>query len=310
MTDVSSPLIFISYRNNDTSGETGRMVDHLETVIDKKYFFLDVDSLGKGEIFPPLLKKSIEQSEVFIAVIGPGWAERFNMNLDSDATDYVRMELATALKKRKRILPVLVKGAKMPSANQLPNDLKGFDQYNATELSYTRWDYDMSRIVEALKKYGIPLKHETKRNEKKIFAWSVAVIAVVLLLFIGLKEFVFKKEPDKKIIPSYSREVPALVAGTWRPMRAVKSGITYKISQTSKQVTVEVFNSGVRTQTGYGSISGNTLSLDIPNKEGGNRSLTLELSTDHTKLIGTQNLKLKGTQRNVGIAVSWEKVQP
>lgn len=308
MTDLSAPLIFISYRNNDTSGETGRMADHLKTVIDKQYFFLDIESLGKGEIFPPLLKKSIEQCEVFIAVIGPCWIERLKMNEDSGAIDYVRMELAMALKKKKRILPVLVKDAKMPSASQLPKDLKGFDQYNATGLSYTSWEYDMERIVQTLKKYGIPLKQETIRSEKKIFGISLGIIAVVLLLFIGLKEFVFKKEPDKAIVPAYRRDVPALVAGLWRPMEAVKRDITYKLSQTSKQVTVEVFNSGIRTQTGYGSLSGNILSLDIHDQGKGNRSLTLELSTDHTKLIGTQSLKFKASQRNIGIAVTWEKV--
>ncbi len=309
MTDFATPLIFVSYRNSDSAGETGRMVDHLKTVIDKQYFFLDVDNLSKGDIFPPLLKKSIEQCEVFIAVIGPGWIDRLNMNVENDATDYVRMELAMALNKKKRILPVLVKDAKMPLAIQLPKDLKGFDQYNATDLSYSRWEFDMTRIVDALKRYGIPIKEETKRNEKKNFAWSVAIVAIVLLLFIGLKEFVFEDKTAKSDIPSSTREVTALVAGTWKPMVTTKTNTTYKISQTSKQVTIEEFDAGMRTRIGSGLLTGNKLSFYLPDQAKGNRSYTLELSDDRTKLIGIQSLNVKVGKQNIGTAVTWEKMQ-
>lgn len=308
MTNAASPLIFISYRNSDTSGETGRMVDHLKSVINPTYFFLDVENLGKGEFFPPLLKKYIDQCEVFIAVIGPTWGN-FNVDVDTDPNDYVRMELAIALKKKKRILPVLVRQAKMPLPHQLPNDLKGFDQINAAELSHTRWQYDMDRIVETLKDFGIPLTKETARTERKTITWLIAGIAIILLLFVGLREFVFKNEEKKADVPTYKKEIPYLVAGTWKPLVPDRGTTIYKLSQTTKQVSLQVFERGVRTHTGYGTLNGSKLSLLIFDNGKSNRSLTLQLSTDNKSLIGTQALDIKGSNQKIGIPVTWQRVE-
>jgi hypothetical protein len=47
---------------------------------------------------------------------------------------------------------VLVGGARMPSADQLPDPLKTFAQRNALEISNTRWQYDVDRLIESIER--------------------------------------------------------------------------------------------------------------------------------------------------------------
>ncbi len=68
-----------------------------------------------------------------------------------DPADMVHIEIATALRRGKRMIPVLVSGARMPSASSLPADLKALAALNAIELSDTRWAYDVGRLMDALK---------------------------------------------------------------------------------------------------------------------------------------------------------------
>jgi hypothetical protein len=61
----------------------------------------------------------------------------------------VRVEIATALKRNIRVIPVLVDGALMPRSSDLPDDLKQLARRNALEVSYNRFDADFGRLVMA-----------------------------------------------------------------------------------------------------------------------------------------------------------------
>jgi hypothetical protein len=64
---------------------------------------------------------------VLIAVIGQRWLnssdEEGGRRIDHPE-DSVRLEIATALKRNIRVIPVLVDGALMPRSSDLPDDLK------------------------------------------------------------------------------------------------------------------------------------------------------------------------------------------
>jgi hypothetical protein len=103
-----------------------------------------------------VIEQALEQSTAVIVVIGRQWAtiaDDQGRRLDA-AEDYVRTEVTTALSKKKPILPVLVDGARMPSRSELPADLADFAQYNALELTSSRWKYDLGRLIEALESVG------------------------------------------------------------------------------------------------------------------------------------------------------------
>jgi hypothetical protein len=54
--------------------------------------------------------------------------------------DFVRLEIAAALRRDIAVIPVLVQGAAMPSKQELPPDLQALAWRNAAELRHTRWD--------------------------------------------------------------------------------------------------------------------------------------------------------------------------
>jgi hypothetical protein len=66
--------------------------------------------------------------------------------------DLVRLEVATALSRNIRVIPVLVEGATMPTAEELPADLAGLARRNAIEISDVRFKFDVKRLVETLER--------------------------------------------------------------------------------------------------------------------------------------------------------------
>jgi hypothetical protein len=70
-----------------------------------------------------------------------------------DPDDYVVVETAAALEREVRVIPVLIEGASMPAADELPERLRGLARRNAVQLSTVGWRTDLERLVVAL--YGL-----------------------------------------------------------------------------------------------------------------------------------------------------------
>ena len=109
--------IFISYRRDDTEGEAGRLFDDLVRAFGEDSVFMDVDSIALGRDFRQSLHESLESCDAVLALIGPNWLDikdaAGKRKLDA-AGDYVRQEIATALKRNISVTPVLLEGASMP----------------------------------------------------------------------------------------------------------------------------------------------------------------------------------------------------
>ena len=91
--------------------------------------------------------------DVLLAVIGKHWISSLdaqNRRRLDDPQDFVRIEIEAALKRGIPVIPVLVDGAPMPRAEELPDGLKGLVRRQAVEISHTRFDTDAERLTEAL----------------------------------------------------------------------------------------------------------------------------------------------------------------
>jgi hypothetical protein len=158
--------IFISYRRQDSQSAAGRLADHLKEHIRGVPIFRDVETIEPGVDFIEAIGRALQSCAVLLAVIGPRWVsvqdDAGRRRLD-DPSDYTRLEVATALQRPNvRVVPVLVEGAQMPAAGDLPEDLRALCRRNAIELSDKRWDYDVSQLVETLKKHlGLPTQPES-----------------------------------------------------------------------------------------------------------------------------------------------------
>jgi len=102
--------IFISYRRDDSSSSAGRLYDRLITHFPSNQIFMDVDNLDPGVDFVKAIEESVGSCDVLIAVIGRRWFsdEEGRRRLDN-SEDFVRIEIATALKRGIRVIPVLAK---------------------------------------------------------------------------------------------------------------------------------------------------------------------------------------------------------
>ncbi len=146
--------IFINYRRDDAPGVAGRLYDHLARNFPKRNLFMDVDAMKPGFDFVKQLDAQVSQCDALLAVIGPKWLEARDgkglRRLDSDA-DYVRIEIAAALKRDIPVIPILVDGAVMPAEQELPDDLKSLARRHGVELRHTRFNVDADAVVAALK---------------------------------------------------------------------------------------------------------------------------------------------------------------
>ena len=145
--------IFVSYRRGDSEGQARALFNELADLIGKNSVFMDVDSIALGRDFRQVLQERLGSCDLMLALIGPDWLDirdaSGNRRLDS-ATDFVRQEIAAALRRNIPVTPVLVRGAQMPAPEQLPDDLKDLAYRNGFELSHTRWDSDVAEMTKRL----------------------------------------------------------------------------------------------------------------------------------------------------------------
>lgn len=145
--------VFICYRREDTSGFAGRIHDRLIESLGSDSVFLDVDSIVPGADFVDVLAERIGRCDALVAVIGKRWIsavdEAGKRRID-DPSDYVRLEIEAALTRGIRVIPVLVDGAVLPRAEELPDSLKRLTRRQAIEVSHSQFNTDVERLNGAL----------------------------------------------------------------------------------------------------------------------------------------------------------------
>jgi beta-lactam-binding protein with PASTA domain len=146
--------IFISYRREDAEGEAGRLFDDLVEEFGEHSVFMDVAAIEVGRDFRKIIDDSVATCGVLLAIIGRNWLdakdEAGTRRLD-DPSDFVRLETASALKRDIPVIPVLVHGARMPRAEQLPDNLQELAYRNGVELTGPRWRGDVQLLIKALR---------------------------------------------------------------------------------------------------------------------------------------------------------------
>lgn len=146
--------IFISYRRSDTAGHAGRLRDELVRRFGAGNVFMDIESIEAGADFAHVIDQSIGGLDAMLVLIGSQWlsAEAGGVRRLDDPGDFVRMEVVHGLQRDARLIPVLVQGARMPGAADLPEPLAPLSRRNAIELSDTRWQYDVDRLATTLRR--------------------------------------------------------------------------------------------------------------------------------------------------------------
>lgn len=179
------PRTFISYRRSDSSEITGRIGDHLVRRFGSKSIFWDVSSIEPGANFKAAINQSLAACEIMLVIIGSEWlsvADDQGTPRLSDELDFVRIEVETALRlPHVRVIPVLVNGAAMPTADDLPPTLKELAQQQAISVrSDPSFDTDIKSLIAKLEHlsanphlFGYELRRQT-------LAISLLLLLVIL----------------------------------------------------------------------------------------------------------------------------------
>lgn len=149
--------IFISYRRSDSADIAGRIYDRLIEKYGKNPIFKDVDSIPLGVDFREHLGMTVSECNVLLAIIGDRWVDASDATGKKrleDPADFVRIEIESALERGIPVIPLLVRGAQMPSEENLPSSLRKLTFRNGMQIRPDPdFHRDMDRLISALEKY-------------------------------------------------------------------------------------------------------------------------------------------------------------
>ena len=150
------PSIFISYRRSDSGGHAVRLFERLSCWFPKDQLFFDLNSVETGDDFPEVIDQAIRVAKVVLVVIGPGWLDVLNQRASEPAVDFVRREVAIAVKRRVAndvvLLPLLVGDAKRPDKKNLHpglcDEIGNLFKYHTQTfpLSPSDWNIQFERL--------------------------------------------------------------------------------------------------------------------------------------------------------------------
>jgi len=145
--------IFISYRREDSADEAHRLSRELSSRFGDDNVFIDVEDIALGENFAEVIDQSVGFCDALIAVIGTKWlacTDAAGRRRLDDPQDWVRLEITAALGRDMKVFPVLVGGAALPDARELPANLAPMVQHQALNLRAERFAEDADRLAQAL----------------------------------------------------------------------------------------------------------------------------------------------------------------
>jgi hypothetical protein len=139
--------VFISYRQNDTSGHAGRLFDSLRAVFGRNEIFMDVTAIRGGGELLEVIQTAVRGAKILLVVIGPDWNRNNVLNKEED---WIRQEVGLALRHKLYVIPVLVNRAPLPT--EIPAALqalfRGSKARKTIELRDDRWDSDIQQLAD------------------------------------------------------------------------------------------------------------------------------------------------------------------
>jgi hypothetical protein len=186
--------IFVTYRRDDSQADAGRICDHLVDRFGRNQVFFDIDTIPPGEDFVQYLQAKVSECDVLVAVIGKHWLaatdEQGTRRLDNP-NDFVRLEIAGALKRNIPVFPILVDGADMPRAQDLPDELAALSRQQAIELRQVGFRQQLQLLFQAIEEKR---REQRRARRPRIFrsapalsrTGSIAIAGLCVLAFVAV----------------------------------------------------------------------------------------------------------------------------
>ncbi len=145
--------IFISYRREETAANAGRLYDRLSDRFGEHNVFMDIDSIALGADFTEAIREAVSGCNILLALIGRNWlgiTDSTGRRRLDNPDDFVRVEIETALQRSIRVVPILVDGAELPQAQDLPQGLQPLILRQALQLTYTGFRSQVESLLETV----------------------------------------------------------------------------------------------------------------------------------------------------------------
>jgi tetratricopeptide (TPR) repeat protein len=134
--------VFISYRRENGDGQARSIKNALEKRGLRAY--LDVDDYKK-QFFDRKLLERIAEAPNFIVVLSPNSLDRCNQK-----GDWLRQEIACAIRTKRHIVPVTLPKFTFPSVNELPEEIQTLPRYDAAPYVHEVFDGSMEKLFRMM----------------------------------------------------------------------------------------------------------------------------------------------------------------
>ena len=127
---------------------------------------MDVEGIEAGQDFVQAIEEQVRACDAMLVLIGPNWLtarDDAGRRRFDHLEDFVRIEINSALRFGKRVIPVLLQKAEMPRGDALPEALRPLARRNAFGLTHERFRTDAQGLIKALES-ALAEAEETRRK--------------------------------------------------------------------------------------------------------------------------------------------------
>lgn len=144
------PLVFLNYRSCDDTAAVELLDRELIARLGERAVFRDHRSLRPGTHFEVELIEKAQRCKVLLVLIGRYWEQAPGHRWLDDEKDWVRREIAAALKAQVHVVPVLVGARSMLKPEDLPDDIRALAGHQVVALKHRYQDRDVAELVDEL----------------------------------------------------------------------------------------------------------------------------------------------------------------
>ncbi len=155
MPTPSKGTVFINYRRADSKLVAQLIFNQLLQRFSRDQIFKDFNTISPGDDYTVSIDKALHGCDVLLVLIGQQWLdirdEAGRRRLD-DPADYVRVEIAKALARDIKVIPVMLDGVQMPLPELLPEDIRSLTRRQLVEIdTNSRLEQDVDRLANLIR---------------------------------------------------------------------------------------------------------------------------------------------------------------
>lgn len=151
----SQGSIFINYRKDDTNWNALALYNELQKYFNQEQLFKDFNAIQPGDDFVESINGALQTCDVLLVLIGKDWLQEKDSSGRrrlEDPNDFVRLEIAKALERNIKVIPVMLDNTPMPHEEELPENLRSLSRRQFVEIDPKRFNDDVYHLAEAIRR--------------------------------------------------------------------------------------------------------------------------------------------------------------